>query len=410
MRIIRFENTLFNPEPGIYNKVIVFDHVSCLINVFEIEPTNITSQHEADILLNKLLIDSNDAKVVFNSPVSDSYSFPFKIFLDITDNCQLNCKHCLTKYLNNKKSLSMTQLDGVIKECDEHGSFFVKLGGGEPLLHSNIREIIEKFNNIGMQVSLSTNGYLIDNDISKFLKDNNVKVSVSFEGPKELDEYIRGKGHFDVAMNALKLLSNNGCSTILRVTLTKYMLDKEQMLKMISIAKDCNVKLKVSYCRPAGNAIDNQLLIDYNDRKAYYEIIKLINNPKYSEIVTMDEGMQIFQDPELSKFIYNDRICGAANRSIHINSSGQLSPCVFLGDEYIEHGSNYQYGDIEKYWNESKGSKIRLVRNINMPNACAKCDRLCKYECLSTRLYFNNEFDKSDPNCLGGFERCRKQK
>lgn len=407
MLTIRFESTLENKKDHVYNKLFIFDNKTSNLKVVTFNPMyideNITKEH-IEYLFNVEIND--DYKIIMNKPLADTYSFPFKVYVDVTDKCQLECKHCLTKELNNCNELDMNQLQSIIDECNEHGAFLVKIGGGEPLLHPNIEEIIKKFTEAGLKVSMSTNGLLVDENIAKMLKKYRVKTSVSFEGPRELNDYIRGEGHFDAALKALETLSKEGCDCYLRITLTRHMLDEEKMKEMINLARSMNVKLKISYCRPAGNALDNDLLIKYEDQDKYYKIIKMINRDEYKDLISMDEGMQINQDPTLIDMLYNDRICGAANRSFHINTKGNISPCVFLGNDYKEEDSNYQKGDIESYWSEEKGTKFRKVRNIQMPKVCKGCYRLCKYECTATRLYFNHDTEKNDPNCLGGMKKC----
>ncbi len=413
MLTIRLESTLGKDYVDYYNKLFVFDSNTGSLKAYETNPFKLENKNLDEVLkeFNVTFDKSIPYKYVINETIDRSYSFPFKLFVDITDKCQLNCEHCLTKKLNLNNELSIETLRDVIAECNEHGLFFVKIGGGEPFMHPNIYEIIEKFHQAGMYVSLSTNGILIDDTAAKVLRDNKVKVSISIEGPRNINDIIRGQGHFDIAMNALDILKKNGCNVILRVTLTRYMLNEDYLYELINLAKEKNVKLKVSYCRPAGNAIDNHLLIQYEDYEKYNSIINILNDPAYEEIIIMDEGMQIKQDPGLRELLYNGRICGAANRSMHINSEGKIAPCVFLGQNYIETNSNYQYGDILRYWSEEEGSKFNDVRIIPTPKTCENCNRLCSYECLATRLYFNNNPEINDPNCLKEVKiKCLKAK
>lgn len=412
MLTIRLESTIDSSNDILYNKLACFNPLDGDINVFTTEPFHLKEiSNDDDKIIKKFNINITEPyKLIINDKVKNSYSFPFKIYIDITDKCQLNCKHCLTKKLNLQNEIEYEKIKDIIYECKEHGAFLVKLGGGEPLLHPNILDIIKGFSDANMLVSLSTNGYLINDNLAKFMKKYNVKVSISLEGPKEVNDYIRGRGHYEAAIRALKVLKRNNCNVILRVTLTRQMLDENKIYEMINLAKENGVKLKYSYCRPAGNAIDNQLLISFEDREKYFKIIELLNDEKYKDIILLDEGMQLVQDSKLKNLLYNDRICGAANRSFHINSLSKISPCVFLGEEYLEDKSNYEKGDIEKYWKEEKGTKISEIRSISMPIMCSNCDRLCKYECMATRLYFNRNFEKNDPNCLKEMKRCLKQK
>lgn len=340
-----------------------------------------------------------DERVIMNPTIADSYSAPFKLYIDITDSCPLNCKHCLTKSLNRGNELPYHTIADIATECAGTGIFFVKLGGGEPIRHKNFEDVLRLFSNAGQHISLSTNGLSITTMVASILKEYHVKTTVSIEGTKEIDDEIRGAGHFEVALNALELLQQHGVNVCLRVTLTKYILDTNCVQELIDLAKSHKTKLKVSYCRPAGSSIDNKCLIDYSDKEAYIKIIRLLNDPAYKEIVLLDEGMMLEQPSFLHGTMYDGRICGCVNRSMHINSSGFLSPCVFLGENYLRPIA-YKTGDIMRYWRGELDESVKKIRSISMPELCQDCDRLCKYECIATRLYFNNDTKAPDPNCL----------
>ncbi len=411
MLIYRLESTIDDKNDNIYyNKLFCFDSITGKLNVKECVPFSNNNNSDEEIFEKFCIKPKDEYRIIINKKVDNSYSFPFKLFLDITDYCQLDCRHCLNNHHNSENKLDIKKIEKIIKECRDHGLFYVKLGGGEPLTHPNILKIIKEFSESGIYVSLSTNSLLINDSLSNFLKKYNVKVSISLEGPKEINDLIRGVGHYDIALRAIDTLIKNGCDPIIRVTLTRNMLDINNMQKMIDLAKEKNVRLKVSYCRPAGNALDNGLLIDYSDYKEYYNVISLLNEKEYESFVILDEGMQFRQDPELEKILYNDKICGAANRSMHINPSGKISPCIFLGEDFYEKESNYQYGDILRYWSNELGTKMKQIREIQIPDYCKECSRLCKLECSSTKYYFNKNFEKQDPNCLKGVVKCLKLK
>lgn len=401
MRVVRLECDNDSLSLDRYNKLFVFNPENGLLQVYSNDNFILPLTYTSDYVLNAFNVPyiGDDYKLIINPQIEGSYSFPFKLFIDITDRCNLNCKHCLTKNLNLGNELELESILDIAKECAEGGVFYVKLGGGEPLLHPHIHTIVAAFTRNNIAVSLSTNGLCINDDIARFLFENNVKVSVSIEGPKNIDEEIRGEGHFDLAVQALQVLQLAGCKVSLRVTLTRKLLNVELIQQLIDLSLEYAVPLKFSYCRPAGNAIDNELLIRFDDYREYYEVLKLINSSRYSHII-MDEGMQFVQPQELKSMLYSNRICGSANRSMHINSAGFISPCVFLGTDYIEEKSKYTYGDIHNYWTEIKGCNFRRIRNINIPDLCLTCNRLCKYECLATRYYTTGAFTECDPNCL----------
>ncbi len=380
-------------------KLFSFDDWTGRLSCNILNPAVVKYDNVFDGLKAEGLINDSD-RFIYNKPIARSYSAPFKIYIDITDSCQLNCKHCLTKNLNCNHEIGLDRLKAIADEISELGVFYVKFGGGEPLLHPSFREAVRYYRSKGIYLSLSTNGYLVDTDMALFLRQNQVRTSVSIEGPAQLDQFIRGKGHFEVALNALDCLVQNGVNTLLRVTLTKYMLNFSYIQELLSIAKEHNTILKISYCRPAGSALDNKCMIGFEDADAYQKIVRYLNSDKIRNNVLLDEGMMFFQPTSLDWMLYKGRICGAANRSMHINSSGKISPCVFMGTDLLEMDSSYQFGDISMYWREEVGHTFRKVRKVPIPNECSKCVRKCKYECLATRLSASGCFSGKDPNCL----------
>lgn len=83
------------------------------------------------------------------------------------------------------------------------------LSGGDPLLHPHFPEVcdvVRKLN--GGRITLSTNGILIPEYISLLRKNDGIQVSV--DGDEEIHDYIRGKGSYQKAVEALKLLEEYG--------------------------------------------------------------------------------------------------------------------------------------------------------------------------------------------------------
>ena len=403
MVIVRFENDSYDGKNDDYiNKLVFFDQESGMIKVKKLERQMNTKTEYSQINVIIKSCFSNDKvryRIIDLPPVEGSYSSPFKLYIDITDKCQLNCSHCLTKYLNKNNEIPISTIKEIAEECEKLGIMHVKLGGGEPTLHNNFEEILKIFSNAGCYISMSTNGYTIDDKMAKKLKEFNVKTTVSIEGNEEIDNKIRGHGHFEKAIEALKILKNNNVDAKLRVTLTREILDKDIVNEIISFADKYDTKVKFSYCRPSGSSIYNKMLINYNDYEKYFEIINILNSKENSKKVLLDEGMMLEQPNSLKSFIYRNKICGAANRSMHINSKLEISPCVFLGEEFKEE-KNYKSGDIEKYWTQKKGNQFQRVRKISIAKACEDCKRLCKNECTATRLFFNKNINIADPNCL----------
>src|SRR3989344_1541874 len=60
---------------------------------------------------------------------------PLKVSLNITKECNLRCKHCLTAAgAADKEELTREDLYNLFDQMKDAGSFFITIGGGEPLM------------------------------------------------------------------------------------------------------------------------------------------------------------------------------------------------------------------------------------------------------------------------------------
>jgi uncharacterized protein len=113
--------------------------------------------------------------------------------------------------------------------------------GGEPTLMGLdfFREVVrlqKKYGSSGQVVgnSLQTNGILIDDEWAKFLAENRFLIGLSIDGPKEIHDRYRkfssGKGSFDEAMRAAKLLGKHGAEFNVLTLLTDANVSEPEML------------------------------------------------------------------------------------------------------------------------------------------------------------------------------------
>jgi organic radical activating enzyme len=79
-----------------------------------------------------------------------------------TNKCNLNCSFCSCKKRNKKEELTLDQIATIIRKVRELGCKAVTItGGGEPLMHPQINEIIFRFHEAKIKVGLVTNGLLL---------------------------------------------------------------------------------------------------------------------------------------------------------------------------------------------------------------------------------------------------------
>ena len=81
--------------------------------------------------------------------------------LQITDRCNLRCRHCYIGASKNKE-LSLTKLKAVLDEFEAMQGLRLLITGGEPLMHSHFAEFNEILSSYLFRKILFTNGLLLD--------------------------------------------------------------------------------------------------------------------------------------------------------------------------------------------------------------------------------------------------------
>lgn len=158
-----------------------------------------------------------------------------KIYLEITNACNLSCSFCIQNQ-NPIKYLSINEFNKILKKLEPYTNYLYFHILGEPLMHPKINELIEiaskKFN-----VQITTNGYLIN----KIIDNSNIRqVNISLHSfdPKyhvSLEKYM--KNIFQTIDNLLKY--NTYISLRLWIK-NKY---QEQIITMINNHYNCNIDL-----------------------------------------------------------------------------------------------------------------------------------------------------------------------
>lgn len=107
-----------------------------------------------------------------------------KVMLQITEKCNLGCAHCFAEANSIGKEMPLQLIkDILLPQFIKNQVVKVTLTGGEPLMHSHIKEITALLLDNEIGVSICTNGTLIDTSWVKSLAGiDNVHFNVSLDG------------------------------------------------------------------------------------------------------------------------------------------------------------------------------------------------------------------------------------
>ena len=241
------------------------------------------------------------------------------IIFSITNECNLECKGCYAQsfHHSSEKELSDEKLRSITEEAKELGVSFFVIAGGEPLMRSEMLNIMKDFPEIIFLVF--TNGLLIDDKKILYFKDHkNIIPLISLEGNEEDTNRRRGEGTYEHLQKTMEIMKNKSIFFGNSLTLTNSNFDiimDEQFIKNL-VDYGCKFFLFLEYT-PTEKGTEDWVLTE-NQRA---QMIRLMNKyrAKYPALfigVPWDE-----QDVGG---------CLSAGRGfIHINAAGDLEPCPF---------------------------------------------------------------------------------
>lgn len=122
------------------------------------------------------------------------------LLLNVTNKCNLACKHCYVKQGNTHIGLRI--FEKAVSQFEDMGGLKLMLSGGEPLLHPEFYKLMELLPSYELRVVLLSNGTLIDGKTAGKLSNYVHEVQVSIDGTSSHD-LLRGKGSYDKAMRGI---------------------------------------------------------------------------------------------------------------------------------------------------------------------------------------------------------------
>lgn len=347
----KYESMLEEDEiPGLHNLVEGFIEWCNVQNLTDNGRANISILPERDIIPQNHMIA------------------PMRVFLDITNRCNLRCKHCgaLVK-ASAENELTLSDFGRLFREMREIGAWEVSIAGGEPLIREDFFEILDLAYENYLTVFISTNGLMLNRENLRRLKSyKSLQLKVSFEGTNKVEyEEVRGKGTYGKFKKNLDLLKELGFPFMLRLTLMKGNIDKLE--DFIRFAIDQGIeKISIGLIKKTPRTKDL-----FPSSEQFFRFVRDINSDRF---IKYDEQIEIFTAAsfvpieEKGLRFYDNFGCSAANTSLHINSEGRVDPCNFL---HSPNPVNIRNTTIDEVWNGD--SYFKRIRNIKIPKKCADC-------------------------------------
>lgn len=261
--------------------------------------------------------------------------------ISLLEKCNLRCTYCMPAdgiELSPKASLmTADEIFSIARTFVENGVDKIRLTGGEPLLRKDFPEIIAKLSTLGVSLSITTNGILIDRHIDVLKQFNVNKINLS------LDTLVSSKFHsvtlrnqFEKVVDNLHLLLNHDFQVKVNVVLIKGF-NENEIIDFVKLTQFLPISIRFIEFMPfAGNQWDRSKMISQNEilselEKAFSpeEIQKLEDEKNFTARTYQIKGFQ--GNFGIISSITNP-FCDSCNR-IRLTANGKIKNCLFSNAE-----------------------------------------------------------------------------
>lgn len=256
------------------------------------------------------------------------------LFIELTDRCNLNCRHCGSECDPNKSRYIDTEI--VFKLLDEltndfsNEEFMICLTGGEPLLHPEFESIVRKINDCDIPWGMTTNAVLIDKEMAAKLKMLRLgSISISLDGLKEEHEWLRRiPGSFEKTVDGIKNLHNSGIDVQVTTVVHKKNFDKLEA--MYNFMRELDIRSwRLINVDPIGRASKLDDLILSKDE--IIELNEFIRKKRFQVNIPMDvcygcsHYLSFEYENETRDYYFQ---CGAGTTVASILCNGDIYGCL----------------------------------------------------------------------------------
>jgi len=315
--------------------------------------------------------------------------YPIYAEISPSGTCNHRCTYCALDFMEYQaRFLDKFLLTDRLSEMASLGLKSIMYAGeGEPLLHKDIGEIINHTKKVGIDVSITTNGVLLKDDLIESTLENITWIKVSINGatketyakihrasPDNFERVIKNMSY------AVKIRNNRGYKCTLGMQLMLLPENCHEAVLLAQRAKNIGVDYLVikPYSHHPLSKTTKYKNIRYSEYLYLSDKLKNINDNNFNVIFRVnamrkwDEGKQ-----------RNYRCCLALPFWSHIDAGGTVWGCsAYLTDERFRYGNIYENTFKEIWESEKRLSSVSWAEkelDINQCRVNCRMDEINRY-------------------------------
>ena len=256
--------------------------------------------------------------------LADDVYAPVSTYISVTNRCKFSCWHCSKSYRGGTDA-DTGQMKELVKTIQDQGVAMIGFTGGEPLLRSDLEEIVAAVDDRSASLIFTTGDTLTRERAGRLKEAGLFAMAVSLDHWEEA-EHNKRRGRDDAyqtAIAAIELSLEHGFYTMIQLVCTREMVSEEAFSNYRELAARLGVhEVRVLEPMPAGKLLaDSGCACLQDDEREFLRKIHIESNadpdvPKVCSFAQVeDESM------------YG---CGAGFQHMYIDAEGNVCPCDFV--------------------------------------------------------------------------------
>ncbi len=299
---------------------------------------------------------------ILKNSITRRKRYPLVTMLEPLEKCNLACVGCGRIREYEPVIDSMLSVEQCLAAVEESGAPIVSIAGGEPTLHPQIDEIVNRITATKKFVYMCTNALLMERVMKRIPPSKYFCFVVHLDGMEEAhDKSVYRKGVFKIAMRGIETALEKGYRVTTNTTVFNGC-DEEDLIEMFTKVTELGVEgAMVSPGYQYDTVPDQQLFISRQKARA---IFKNVLHPK--------RNIRFYNNPLYLDFLRGDREyqCTAWSNPTY-TVMGWREPCYLLGDRHTQ--------DVNDLYSDELWERYGVGKDPR----CANCMMHCGFESAS---------------------------
>jgi cyclic pyranopterin phosphate synthase len=280
------------------------------------------------------------------SNIADKFTDNFKrplisLRISITNRCNVKCFYCHHDgIVPEAYEMTSKEIERIVIVAKEIGIEKIRLSGGEPLIREDIIDIVSKISSVGFRdISLTTNGVLLEKYAEELYKAGLTRVNVSFDTLNpETYRFITKRDYMDLAKNGIQRAVKVGLNPVKVNMVVMKGINDGEIWDMFRFCRATGAVLQLIELLKMQNCQESEFFDEYhydmgeleyelNEKSTHVKTRKFMQDRKKYFV----EGGEI----EIVRPMDNTEFCKNCTR-LRITPDGKIKPCLLRNDNLVD--------------------------------------------------------------------------